>query len=91
MNKKRIVFSFAVILFLFGFRSVWAQDVYPPGLTKAFADAGLPLLKQKIVPADFSLPFAGPPRVPLAAGAIQSLSGLKGKVVLLNFWATWCG
>jgi thiol-disulfide isomerase/thioredoxin len=24
------------------------------------------------------------------AGADQTLAGLKGKVVLLNFWATWC-
>ena len=25
------------------------------------------------------------------AGNVMSLSQLKGKVVLLNFWATWCG
>jgi thiol-disulfide isomerase/thioredoxin len=26
-----------------------------------------------------------------AAGNAVRLSGFKGKVVLLNFWATWCG
>src|SRR5579863_7342627 len=26
-----------------------------------------------------------------ATGASVQLSGYKGKVVLLNFWATWCG
>ncbi len=25
------------------------------------------------------------------AGAPQSLSGYRGKIVVLNFWATWCG
>jgi thiol-disulfide isomerase/thioredoxin len=26
----------------------------------------------------------------ISDGSVQKLSGLKGKVVLLNFWATWC-
>jgi len=34
-------------------------------------------------PPDFTLPT-------LAGGSI-TLSNLKGKVVLINFWATWCG
>jgi thiol-disulfide isomerase/thioredoxin len=29
--------------------------------------------------------------VPTLDGANQALSALKGKVVFLNFWATWCG
>jgi peroxiredoxin len=29
-------------------------------------------------------------RLPALDGAEQSLSGLRGRVVLLNFWATWC-
>ena len=33
--------------------------------------------------ADFSLPSRGGQRV--------SLSALRGQVVLINFWATWCG
>lgn len=33
---------------------------------------------------EFNLPIQGKP------GATQSLVALRGRVVLLNFWATWC-
>jgi thiol-disulfide isomerase/thioredoxin len=53
------------------------------GYEQAFADAGLRLLSQTVSSRDFSLP--------LVSGELQTLSALKGKVVFLNFWATWCG
>jgi thiol-disulfide isomerase/thioredoxin len=30
-------------------------------------------------------------KLPARTGEAVSLSGLKGQVVLINFWATWCG
>ena len=39
---------------------------------------------QRISSIDFSLPLAG------SAGENLALSDLRGQVVLLNFWATWC-
>ena len=39
---------------------------------------------------NFTLPTLLPAS-PGAGGNLQSLSSLKGKVVFLNFWATWCG
>ncbi len=43
---------------------------------------GLTLVPDPVNPIEFQLQSLGGPRV--------KLSSLKGKVVLLNFWATWC-
>ncbi len=40
------------------------------------------MLKEGSAAPDFNLPVLG--------GGEVSLSGLKGKVVVVNFWATWC-
>ena len=69
---------------------VRAQDIYSPEIVRAFANANLPLINQKVTPQDFSLPQASL-NVPESLARPTSLSGLKGKVVFLNFWATWCG
>jgi thiol-disulfide isomerase/thioredoxin len=54
-----------------------------PGETaQAFAKAQIQVLEKSFPISDFSLP--------LLNGETQRLSGLKGKVVFLNFWATWC-
>ena len=72
-------------LFLLGACSAKAQESSPDDRAKIFKEAGIPLLKESISIRDFSLPLVSP------ANENQSLSGLKGKVVFLNFWATWCG
>jgi thiol-disulfide isomerase/thioredoxin len=59
-----------------------AQNNISPDIAKAFANAGIPVLRQRANPIDFSLP--------LLNGRTAKLSAYKGKVVLLNFWATWC-
>jgi thiol-disulfide isomerase/thioredoxin len=49
---------------------------------KAFREAGIRILKNKQNPVNLTLPLLG--------GGNGSLSSYKGKVVILNFWATWC-
>lgn len=72
----------AVLQFAVAHPSVAAAQTEEPPLTGAFAE-------------DFIL--SNPPR-PASLGAFKNLAGevqslvdYRGSVVLLNFWATWCG
>jgi len=71
-----------------------ASAIFPVSLLgpAQAASTALPLLKGEL--GDFSY-FDGPkPVPPLAfedgAGRQLSLASFKGRVVLVNFWATWC-
>jgi len=55
----------------------------PDTVTKAFKNAGIQASSEGIDPIDFT--------IPMLDGTMVNLSQLKGKVVFLNFWATWCG
>jgi len=82
--KKYKSLLLAVLVFLLCSCTAKAQNNPPEeALARAFSEAGLPLLKEKVSIRDFSLPTL--------TGENQSLGDLKGKVVFLNFWATWCG
>ena len=64
------------------FAKVKAQAAQPQPAAGAAAPAGGPIAVGQKAP-DISLPDP--------KGKILSLSSLKGKVVLLDFWASWCG
>jgi peroxiredoxin len=79
MKKPILALCFAVLYLL----PYQVAAELPPDAVRAFANAGLPLLRRPVAPPAFS--------VPLLSGKTVSLSDYKGKVVFLNFWATWCG
>ncbi|GBR74441.1 disulfide reductase TlpA-like family [Candidatus Termititenax aidoneus] len=54
-----------------------------PEVRQAFASANVPLLRKTQPVADFT--------VPLADGGTRHIQELSGKVLFLNFWASWCG
>ena len=89
MNKKyffnRSVFKglaavFVLCMILFIPRQLEAQ--ISAEAEKAFQEAGIRILKNRQDPVNITLPMLG--------GGNASLSSYKGKVVILNFWATWC-
>jgi peroxiredoxin len=54
-----------------------------PALTDQLRSAGLDIPTKELAAADFTLKSV--------FGGSVSLSSFRGKVVLLSFWATWCG
>lgn len=64
-----------------GFRDLWSTSHFN-GVNIGQVSADVKALKDGEVAPDFTSPDAN--------GHIVRLSAYKGRVVLLNFWATWC-
>jgi thiol-disulfide isomerase/thioredoxin len=81
--KKTVVSLFVIFIMTAGVYGQRIDRQVPNAIVRAFKDAGIPVMAQGIDPVDFTLP--------LLDGTTVTLSQFKGKVVFLNFWATWCG
>ena len=84
--KNRFLFLFNMMilaLVFFASCSGKSQNTSDSDLAKLFETAGLRLLRETVSPRDFTLSTV--------EGESYTLSALQGKVVFLNFWATWCG
>jgi len=73
---------FVICAAFFIFLPYQAEAQVSPEAARALRDANIQVLGQRIDPPDFSLP--------LLTGGNASLSSYRGKVVIMNFWATWC-
>jgi len=79
---KKIILITAVICAAFIILPQSAEAQVSTDAARLLQVARIQVLNQPMVPRDFTLQ--------LLSGASASLSSYKGKVVILNFWATWC-
>jgi len=73
---------FAVCAAFLIFLPSQAEAQVSPEAARALRDANIQVFEQRTDPRDFTLPVLG--------GGNATLSSYRGKVVILNFWATWC-
>jgi thiol-disulfide isomerase/thioredoxin len=81
----RALFGFLVLLLGLGVFTVWLFRGKGPSSSNSGEDFGKLAIEKpsKLIPApDFALEDI--------SGKLTSLKSLKGRVIFLNFWATWC-
>jgi thiol-disulfide isomerase/thioredoxin len=80
-SKKILSLNFALCAVVFFFpQPVNAQ--MSSDAASLLGRANIQVFNQRVEPYDFNLALLG--------GGNVSLSSFRGKVVILNFWATWC-
>ena len=82
MNKRLNRGCITLIIFIW-FLSISSTGlVYSAGVDELMASIGITSLPKGKIASDFTLKDLN--------GKVVSLSDYRGKIVFLNFWATWC-
>ena len=82
--RLRLLVALLVVVVVVSFMLPTADEAVPAPATEQVEDEteATTIAKAGTVAPDFT--------VTMFDGSTQTLSALKGKVVLVNFWATWC-
>lgn len=84
MNRKTALFgtTMLALLFLVAFPLTAQEDVELTPVKQQLYDLGFGVFPEPVEAPDFT--------IPLLNGPETSLSDYRGKVVIINLWATWC-
>ncbi|MDP2815504.1 MAG: TlpA disulfide reductase family protein [Rectinemataceae bacterium] len=82
MNKKLIITIFVFCVSLFLLPTMAGAATEKPWYTARLEKMGFFVFETPAKPKDFTVQTLG--------GKLATRSSLKGNIVLLNFWATWC-
>jgi thiol-disulfide isomerase/thioredoxin len=81
--RRNLTVIVALVLMMMASRCLWAQQTKAAGsIDELLRSIGLTKPAMSRAP-DFNLRDSN--------GGLSSLSGYRGNLLLLNFWATWCG
>lgn len=90
MNRLRVLSCLVVLLFSI----VACQRAAPPAAPVAAGTAQIATTSRILGPMGGAIPDTGETapdfEYSLSDGTTQKLSDLRGKTVIINFWATWC-
>jgi len=79
---KKITISILILFAVFIVQHQQIEAQVSSEASRLLREARIQVLDQRTVARDFTLP--------LLNGGDATLSSYRGKVVILNFWATWC-
>lgn len=85
-NKDQITSLFLVIFLLVLFFTPIGKSIHTKIMAFTASDPKLEMTSKKLEPKDWQISLLG-----YNGFSDTNLEAMKGKVILINFWGTWCG